>query len=134
MSLFSDIRAGLAANLSAIDGLRTYDFIPDEIAPPVALVTPRGMQFDKTYGRAADDVTFEVSVVVRRTSARTGQDQLDDYCDSTGTLSVKTAIEADTTLGGTVMDLRVTEISNYSAVDIGETTYLQATFVVSIIA
>lgn len=134
MSLFSDIRAGLASNLSAIDGLRTYDFIPDEISPPVALVSPRSMQFDKTYGRAADDVTFEVVIVVRRTSGRGGQDELDAYCDSTGSLSVKAAIEADTTLGGTVMDLRVADINDYSARDFGELTYLTATFVVSIIA
>ena len=46
---------------------------------------------------------------------------------------MKTALEADTTLGGKAFDLRVTEMSNYQALTIGDTQYLAATFSVTVI-
>ena len=134
MSRFADIRQGLAGALSTIPNLRTYDYLPDNPAAPCALVAPRTVTFDSVFVRGADSFTFDVMILVRRASERSGQDELDGYCDSTGAQSVKTAIEADPTLGGRIDSCQVTTISNIGAVDIGETTYLQATFVVDIIA
>jgi hypothetical protein len=45
---------------------------------------------------------------VQRFSERAGQDKLDAYLAGSGSSSIKTAIEGDRTLGGTVNTLRVT--------------------------
>jgi hypothetical protein len=134
VSRFSDIRTGLAEALSTITSLRTYDTLPDNPAPPCALIAPRSVTFDSVFVRGADSFTFDVMILVRRASERSGQDELDAYCDSTGAQSVKTAIEADPTLGGRIDSLQVTGITTIGAVDIGESTYLQAVIAVDIIA
>ena len=134
MSKLSGLRAGLAGQLDNITGLRVLTYIPDQVNPPMAVVLPRRVDFDSTFARACDEYTFDVQVIVHRPSERSGQTQLDDYCDAAGTVSVKTAIEADPTLGGSAQTCRVTEVSSINAVDIGEVTYLQATFTVSILA
>ncbi|CAB4202272.1 hypothetical protein UFOVP1364_1, partial [uncultured Caudovirales phage] len=36
--IISDIRQGIKDNLSTIDGLRTYDLVPDVIVPPCVVV------------------------------------------------------------------------------------------------
>lgn len=134
MSLFADIRAGLAANLATIPGLRTHSFMPDQINPPVAVAGPVSVTYDAAFNRGHDDLVWEVMVFVGRADERAAQDAMDTYCDATGAYSVKTAIESDPTLGGAVINARVTDMSAYETLAVGEVQYLAATFRISIIA
>lgn len=127
------IREGIATNLAAIPGLRTSAFVPDNPTPPIAIVIPTRVEFDSSFARGLDQFTFEVMVIAARASERNAQSTLDSYCNVTGASSVKVAIESDQTLGGTVMDCRVTEMSSYGSLAIGEVQYLQATFTVAAI-
>ena len=77
---------------------------------------------------------FTVTVVVSRADGRNAQNLLDVYCAPTGTTSIKTAIESDRTLGGKANDLRVTGLSNYGNLTIGEINYLAAEFAVTVYA
>ena len=129
----SEIRSGIATNLATITGLRTSAFVPDNPTPPIAVVVPQRIEYDAAMGRGMDTYTFDVLVIAQRMSERNAQSLLDGYCNSTGSTSVKTALEADTTLGGKAFDLRVTEMSNYQALTIGDTQYLAATFSVTVI-
>jgi hypothetical protein len=74
--------------------------------------------------------TFAVQIIVGRVSERSGQSTLDAYCASTGTSSIKLAIESDKTLAGKAFDLRVTDMRNYGELTVGEVNYLSAEFVV----
>jgi hypothetical protein len=74
--------------------------------------------------------TFAVQVIVGRVSERTGQNSIDAYCSSTGTNSIKLAIESNKTLAGKAFDLRVTDMRNYGELTVGEVNYLSAEFVV----
>jgi hypothetical protein len=132
VTTYGDIRTGLAANLASLS-LRTYGYVPDQPSPPCAIIQPVRTEFDTTFGRAADTITFDVMVLVQRTDERSGQDLLDSYCDKNGTYSVKRALESDVTLGGRVQTMQVTEITSYGAIDSNDTTYLQATFAVNVI-
>ena len=132
MSL-SQLRTGLATNLATITGLRTSAFVPDNPTPPIAVVVPQRIEFDAAMGRGMDEYTFDVLVIAQRASERNAQTVLDGYCSSTGSSSVKAAIESDKTLGGHAFDLRVTDMSNYTSLMIGETQYLAATFTVTVI-
>ena len=104
----SQVRDGLKTRLQTITGLRAYDLIPDTVVPPCAVVGQLDFTFDIDNARGLDQAQVDVLVIVQRFSERAGQDKLDDYLAGSGASSIKTAIEGDRTLGGTVNTLRVT--------------------------
>lgn len=128
MATIAQMRAGIATNLQTIAGLRTSDTVPDNIQPPVAIVSPSAIQYDLTFQRGLDLYNFTVMIVVGRASERQAQRALDAFCAGTGASSVKAAIESNRTLTGLVNDLRVTSMRNYGSTLIGETTYLAVEF------
>jgi hypothetical protein len=130
MALVSELRTGLANNLATISGLRTTPTIPDNPNPPIAVILPQGVEYDNTFGRGMNTYTFAVTVIVGRVSERSGQNALDAYVSSTGSSSIKLAIESDKTLNGKAFDLRVTDSRNYGELTVGEVTYLSAEFTV----
>jgi len=132
LSIF-DIRAGLAANLATISGLRTSVDIPDNPNPPIAVIGIENVQYDQSYQRGLVEYNFLVTVIASRASDRWAQRKLDEYT-STGASSVKAAIESDKTLGGAAYDVRVIQMSNVGAVSLGEVSYLAADFAVTVYA
>lgn len=131
MATVSGIRAGIAANLSSIGGLRVSATMLDAPRPPVAMVYPESIEFDLNANRGADTFTFIVFVLVGRADDRTAQNRLDGFVS--GASSVKTAIESDRTLGGAADTCRVTGMNNYSQVNVGETIYLGVEFQVEVV-
>jgi hypothetical protein len=75
-----------------------------------------------------------VVVIVGRAEERTAQRSLDAFCSSTGSSSIKLAVESDKTLGGNAYDCRVTEMRNYTPIQLNEGTYLAAEFAVDVFA
>lgn len=94
----------LALNIA---GLRVYDTIPDNIIPPAAVIGQLTIDFDLVFQRGADSGTVDVIVISGRMSERAAQDYLDSLITSTGATSVKTKLESDQTLGGSVTSVRV---------------------------
>jgi hypothetical protein len=72
--------------------------------------------------------SFVVTLVVGRADARAGQNALDAFCSSTGSSSIRNAVESDRTLGGKAFDCVVTQMRNYGSLSIGDNTYLAAEF------
>ena len=134
MTALSDLRTGLANRLATITGLRSSATIPDNPQPPIAVVVPSRILYDTAMGRGSDEYEFTVTVIVGRVHDRTSQTNLDAYCASSGSASVKAAIEADRTLGGKAIDCRVTQMSNQGFLSIGDITYHTAEFNVTVIA
>ena len=134
MALISDLRTGLATNLATISGLRTAATMPDNPNPPIAIVVPSTVSFDDTFQRGMQTYSFTVLVIVGRADERTAQNKLDAYCASTGSSSIKLAVEKDKTLGGKAFDVRLTEMRNYGQIVIGEVTYLSSEFSVLVYA
>lgn len=128
MAGLSELRDGIAENLSSIVGLRVSSFMPDNPNPPMAVVTPQNIEYHKSFNNGFNTYTFVVSVFVARVSERAGQANLDAYCASTGSSSIKSAIESDRTLSGRCFDLIVSDMRNYGSVIIGDNTYLTAEF------
>jgi hypothetical protein len=125
----SGIRSGLAASLGTVTGLRVSDYFPDEINPPMAIVDTYQIAFDSAYNRGSDEITFDVLVVVKRSSERAAQQSLDTYVPL-----VKAALENNPSLGGAADDVHVTAMNGYAPLNQGEITYLAATFAVRVIA
>lgn len=104
----SSVRAGLATAVDTIPGLRCFDYVPDSLSPPAAVVEPLEVNFDRAMGNGADYFRAFILIIVGRMSDRSSQDRLDAYLPPTGASSVKAAIEADRTLGGACSTLTVT--------------------------
>ena len=133
MATLSELRAGIAANLATVSGLRTSATIPDQVTPPIAVVMPQSINYDQAFARGGgDEYEFSVLVIVGRVDERTAQNKLDAYCSASGASSIKTAIEKDKTLGGKAFDCRVTNLRNYNQITVGDTTYLSGDFTVQV--
>lgn len=128
MANISALRSGIATNLSTISGLRVTDTIPDQINPPQAILSLSGVSFDKAMHKGLTQYTFTLTVIVARQSERTGQAKLDSYVQSTGSNSIKLAVESDRTLGGAAYDCVVPQVTSYGVTTIGEINYISGEF------
>lgn len=114
----STVRDKLKAALN-ITGLRVFDTIPDNIIPPAAVIGQLSFDYDLVFQRGADSATCDVLVVTGRMSERAAQDYLDNLLQPTGNSSVKTKIESDQTLGGSVTSVRVSRAEPVSVTSSG---------------
>lgn len=134
MASLSALRTGLKTNLATISGLRTADYQPDNPTPPIAIVFPDSVSYDTAFARGLNTYQFTVSVISHRSSERTAQSLLDAFVSSTGSQSIKRAVESDKTLGGVANDVRVTDMRVYGSMVIGDVNYAVAEFSITVIA
>ena len=130
----SQIKAGLASNLSTVSGLRAYAYQPDNVNTPFAWPLLDSIQYNGAMGGGLITHKFTVSVVVGRSAERTAQTLLDGYLSYKGATSIRQAIESDRTLGGVVQDLIVESADNISTLEANDATYLAIDFVVTVYA
>lgn len=133
MGKIANVRAALAAAMT-MDGLSTEAYVRDIADVPVAMVGGPDIEYDKTFGRGHDDMTIPIMLFASRVSDQEGQAQLDAYLDPFGASSLKSAIEADSTLGGVVEDLRVIETREYGPAEVNGVLYLTAVLVVHVMS
>jgi hypothetical protein len=93
---------------------------------------PERIVYDLNANRGADTFFFTVMLIVGRADDRSAQNSLDSFI--VGETSIKAAIEGDRTLGGVANTCRVTDMSNYSSMNVGDTLYLAASFTVEVVA
>ena len=109
------VRTNLKTALSAITGMRVFDYVPDSTNIPTnnafAIVGQLSMNYDYTLNRGFDSASCQIIVVVGRMSEKDGQSRLDGLLASSGSTSIKAAVEADKTLSGAVQTLRVVSAS-----------------------
>lgn len=129
----AQIRDGLGANIATIAGLRVAETIPDNPSPPIAIISLSNVVYDGAFHGGLVQYSFTVSVIVGRASERIAQTRLDTLI-STGSGSLKVAVESDKTLGGAAYDVKLTDLSNIGAVQLSDATYLAADFSVQVYA
>lgn len=132
MGNVTTLRNALATSMGTISGLRTSATVPDNPRPPIAVVMPDRIVYDLNANRGADTFFFTILLIVARADDRAAQNNLDKFL--VGESSVKAAVEADRTLGGAANTCRVTEMSAYTSLPIGEVLYLSAQFTVEVYA
>lgn len=102
----STVRANLKTALAPVVA-RTFDYVPDQVPAPCAVIGNITITFDEAQNRGLDMGEVDVIVIVSRMNERGAQDKLDGYLAGTGAGSVKAALEADRTLAGALATLRV---------------------------
>lgn len=101
----SQVRDALKTAIN-VAGLRVYDTVPDGLIPPALVIGQLSIEWDLVFKRGADSATVDLILIAGRMSDRAAQDYLDSFLTASGANSIKTLIEADQTLGGTVTSVR----------------------------
>ena len=138
MSDIADVLVGFATtvkNNMGSDPLsgRTFAFAPDGLITPWAAALPGPgdfLDYDQTFD-GADAFALMLKVVVGAEFSRPAQNQLLAYMDRTGSTSLRAAVYADKTLGGTVADVKVTGWQNYGDVEWAGVVYFGAEMLVT---
>lgn len=128
----SDIQAGLRNALTAVPGLRVADHLPEQIAPPMAVVMLQGVQYHRAMQGGLSEWTFVVSCVTGRMGERSAQQQLDAWLTWSGDQSIRAAIEDDQTLGGSCSTLIVSDSVAVKPLTLGDASYLTCEFSVTV--
>jgi len=134
MTTLADLRSGLGTNLATISGLRVSEDLPEQINPPMAVVGLQSIEYDQSFQRGLVVYRFQIPLLAARASDRRAQITLDNFMSTTGSSSVKVAVESDKTLGGAAFDVRVTEMGSIGTIELDSNMYLAAEFVVEVYA
>jgi hypothetical protein len=132
MSTVSEISDALKNSLTTIQGLRVYDYLPDQINPPLAYVGIQTVNYHGAFRGGNPVHSYTVTVVIGRVNERTSQRALDEFLSYDGDRSVRAAIEADPTLDGWVQAVHVTDGGNLAPLTMGDVTYVSIDFTVTV--
>jgi hypothetical protein len=116
MATITDIRLGLADNLEQLGqdtGMQVSAYALANPTPPTIQIIPGEIEYDLAMHRGVDQITMLIQAFVNYGSDIGSQSRLDALLDPTGPNSLKTAVEADSTLGGLVADCSVTDATGY---------------------
>lgn len=85
----------MAEKLSGIAGLRAFAYPVGKLPFPAAVVgLPEEIEYDQTYGRGSDALTFPVWVMIGRGDERAAALELMPYLDGSGDKSIKAALDS----------------------------------------
>ena len=104
--IVSTVRAGLKAAIVSVIP-RVFDYVPDQVPTPCAIVGNLTLTFDEAQNRGLDLANVDIIIIVSRMNERGAQDRLDGFLAGTGAGSIKAALTTNLTLGGAVATLRV---------------------------
>jgi hypothetical protein len=103
----SQVATGLKNRLATISGLRTFNYQPEQVNPPVAYPVLNSVTYHRAFGGGDVEMFWSVYVIVGRYTDNRAFDDIDDYLAYSGNKSIRAAIEGDTTLGGVCSTLVV---------------------------
>lgn len=132
------VRQGISDAASAIAGLRCTPYVPGAISPPSFFVAEEEIIFDKTMGRALDEIVLTCVLLASSADERTGQEKLTGYLAGSGSLSIKEALEnargapGALALDGAADDFRVESVRGHQISEVAGTSFWSATFTVRV--
>ncbi|WP_307869004.1 hypothetical protein [Umezawaea beigongshangensis] len=124
---------GLAEAVDTIPGLNCHPFLPDSISPPTFAPVDLEIAYNTTFGNRVEFNPVRCRLLLSRADDKSGQRKLQQYLAASGPKSVKAAIEADRTLGGTCDSLHVMTVTGYGWYEHAGTQYLGAQWDVRVI-
>ncbi len=127
-----NIVAGLGNALRTIAGLRVYNYPPNSVESPAAVISIPETPYDLTTSESGFQWTFDVWVFVGKADDRTAAAKILTYLDSTGISSIRAAIEADRTLGDRCDSVSVLSADPQIA-SVAGTEYLAIQYIVEVL-
>ena len=135
---YDNIRAEIKVRLETISSpqafVSVYDYVPDFLTPPCAIVVPsnNAITFHEAMGTVAAGLAtcrFDIVVAAQRFESTANQELLNDYL-----VTVPTALEADQTLNGEAKNVTVENARNYGPINFADAVFLGVQFDLSVIA
>ena len=130
----SELRAGLAKNLGTVPGLRVAQLIPEQVNPPMAVLTRSQVNYHLDMRGGLTEWQMQVQLVAGRMADQQAQRTIDAWLDWDGDYSVRRAIESDQTLDGSAQTCIVTSADALTTLQIGDSEYLGVVFNVTVYA
>jgi len=124
----SDLQTALATALATIPGLRVADHLPEQIAPPMAVIQLQSVTYHRAMRGGLSEWRYVISLIAGRMGDRAAQRQLDAWLSYGDAQSVRAAIEADPKLGGKCSTLIVEEMVSVRPLTIGDAAYTTCEF------
>lgn len=135
----TEVREAIALVINSAGlGIRALPVVESQINPPVAVVVPGGgpergvIHYDSTMANGSHDYVFSIMIAVDPTINRISQTSVDDFISPDGPKSLKTALEADPSLGGVVSFVRATSVTHYGFVKWNGVDYMGATMMLEV--
>ena len=129
--LLSALQTGLVDRLLTVDGLTVSKWETPVIEPPHAVVRPASVTYNATMGRGSDDVEFSILVITSRADTETGLDELHEFAAGHGDRSIRAALETSLGASDQINDCMIrVDAAEIGATDVGDASYLTATFAV----
>lgn len=128
----SAVASGLASALGSVSGLRTYNYQPEQLNPPIAFPVLNQINYHRAMQGGDVVMDWTVSIIVGRYVDRTAISLLDEYLSFSGTKSIRAALESDRTLGGVCQTLIVGSAADISSLSSAEAEFLQIQFTVQV--
>ena len=128
----SDLKQGLADRLATVPRLRVSPQIPEQVNPPVAVVSRARVDYHRDMAGGTTEWTMQVQLIAGRMADRQSQRTIDAWLSWDGPTSVRRAIEADGTLGGVALDTVVTDADALTTFQIGDSEYIGVTMNVTV--
>jgi len=123
----SELRAGLKTRLETIDGLRVATQIPEQINPPVAVITRQRVDYHQAMAGGLTEWSMQVQLIAGRMADQHSQRLIDDWLSWDSTKSIRKAIEGDRTLDGAAETCKVVSADALTSVQVGDAEYLGVT-------
>jgi hypothetical protein len=128
----SALKQGLADRLATVPRLRVSPQIPEQVNPPMAVVSRARVDYHRDMSGGTTEWTMQVQLIAGRMADRQSQRTIDAWLSWDGTSSVRKAIEADGTLGGVALDTVVTDADALTTFQIGDSEYIGVTMNVTV--
>lgn len=132
--VLSDLKKGLAERLRTVPGLRVSAQIPEQVNPPMAVVTRSAVSYHGDMRGGLTEWTMQVQLLAGRMADQQAQRTIDGWLSWDGAQSVRAAIEGDRTLGGVAQTLIVTDAEALTSIQVGDSEYLGVIFNVTVYA
>jgi len=128
----SELKQGLADRLATVPRLRVSPQIPEQVNPPMAVVSRAQVNYHRDMSGGTTEWTMQVQLIAGRMADRQSQRTIDAWLSWDGASSVRKAIEADGTLGGVALDTVVTDADALTTFQIGDSEYIGVTMNVTV--
>lgn len=132
--VLSDIKKGLADRLATVPNLRVSMQIPEQVNPPMAVITRSAVTYHQDMRRGLTRWDMQVQCLAGRMAEQQAQRVIDGWLSEEGKSSIPLAIEADGTLGGAAHDAVVTDAESLTSIQVGDSEYLGVIFNVVVYA
>jgi hypothetical protein len=124
----SQVATGIKNRLATISGLRTFNYQPEQLNPPVAFPALTGVEYHRAFRGGDVLMNWDVHVVVGRYTDSRAHQLLDDFLSYDGVKSVRLALEGDKTLGGVCETLVLSSGADVTSISENGSEFLEITF------